>query len=162
MQFTRYFWKSQFWAQNLTFWPLEGMGKSFPEDNIYIVWNALLSSNLMQKIKKFWRAVRKQSLKSPILDQIWPFDPARLCTEHNRFYIRHCVPHLFQRLKPLLEPSNKSVVFPKSVCLLFGSLHETSYHPITITIQECVHQKIQKNYGSLWLFFGYRLLIMIG
>ena len=59
----RYFWKSQFWAQNLTFWPLEGLGKSFPADNIYIVWNALLLSNFMQKIENFWRSVRKQSLK---------------------------------------------------------------------------------------------------
>ena len=59
----RYFWKSQFWAQNLTFWPLEGLGKSFPEDNIYIVWNASLLPNFMQKIEKFWCAVRKQSLK---------------------------------------------------------------------------------------------------
>ena len=63
MRFRKYFWISQFWGQNLTFWPLEGLGKSFPEDNIYIVWNALLLSNFMQKIKKFWRAVRKQSLK---------------------------------------------------------------------------------------------------
>ena len=66
MRFRRYFWKSQFWAQNLTFWPLVLLGKSFPEDNINIVWNALLLSNFtnfMQKIEKFWHAVRKQSLK---------------------------------------------------------------------------------------------------
>ena len=47
----------------MTFWPLEGLGKSFAEDNIYIVWNALLLSNFMQKIEKFWLAVPKQSLK---------------------------------------------------------------------------------------------------
>ena len=70
------FWKSQFWAQNLTFWPLEDLGKSFPEDNIYIVWNALLLSNFMQKIEKFWCAFRSNLWKSPILGQIWPFDPA--------------------------------------------------------------------------------------
>ena len=62
-RFRRYFWKSQLWAQNLTFWPLEGLDKSFPEDNIYIVWNALLLFNFIQKIQKFWHAVRKQSLK---------------------------------------------------------------------------------------------------
>ena len=62
-RFRRYFLKSQFWAQNLTFWPLEGLGKSFPEENIHIVWNALLLSNFMQKIKKFWPAVQKQSLR---------------------------------------------------------------------------------------------------
>ena len=36
---------------------------SFPEDNIYIVWNVLLLSNFMEKIEKFWRAVRNQSSK---------------------------------------------------------------------------------------------------
>ena len=30
----------------------------------------------MQKIEKFWRAVRKQSLKKSNLGQIRPFDPA--------------------------------------------------------------------------------------
>ena len=54
--------KSNF-GPNLTFWPPWGLGKSFPKGNIYIVGSALLVSNFMQKIKKFWRAVRKQSLK---------------------------------------------------------------------------------------------------
>ena len=69
------FLKKSILGQNLTFWPLEGLGKSFPEDKIYIIWNALLLSNFMQKIEKFWCAVRKQSLKKSNLGPnltFWP------------------------------------------------------------------------------------------
>ena len=70
------FWKSRFWAQNLTSWPMEDLGKSFTKDNIYIVWNALLLSNFMQKIKKFWRRIRKQSLKKSNFGPNLTFWPA--------------------------------------------------------------------------------------
>ena len=80
------FWKSQFWAQNLTFWLLEGLGKSFPEDNIYIVWNALLLSNFMQKIEKFWHAVRKQSLKKSSFGPNLTFWP---CPQGSRAFFEN-------------------------------------------------------------------------
>ena len=69
------FWKQLIFGQNLTFWPLGGLDKSFPEHHIYVFWSLLLLSNFMQKIKKFWRLVLeifwKRSIFGPNLT-FWP------------------------------------------------------------------------------------------
>ena len=69
------FWKRSIFGQNLTFWPLGGLDKSFPKHHICVFWSLLLLSNFMQKIKKFWRLVPeifwKRSIFGPNLT-FWP------------------------------------------------------------------------------------------
>ena len=56
------FEKVQFWAKFDLLTPM-GPGQEFSKGNINIVGSVLLMTNFMQKIEKFWRAGRKQSLK---------------------------------------------------------------------------------------------------
>ena len=73
--------KKSILSPNLTFWPPSGLGKSFPEGNIYIVGSVLLVFNFMQKIKKMCHALQKIYLKKSILgpkfDLLTPGGPGK-------------------------------------------------------------------------------------
>ena len=89
--------------------------------------------------------------------QKWLSDIWTLQTRHNIFrsdivfctYFRACAHFWKLQIR---------VVFPQSVRPLFKSLHETSYHPITITIQECGCWKIRENLKFSFTLFWIQAL----